>query len=55
MKALLWEIKNRAINLSRLQPMKQKKKHKLQVKIFNKKIEVELSINLFFIKQNKVI
>jgi len=32
-----------------------KKKHKLQVKIFNKKIKVELSINLFLIKQNKVI
>jgi hypothetical protein len=32
----------------------QKYKYKSQVKFFNRKIEAEPPINLFFIKQNKV-
>jgi hypothetical protein len=50
----LVNIKSLLCTINPAAGQKQKYKYKLQVKFFNGKNEAESSINLFFIKQNKV-
>jgi uncharacterized protein involved in tellurium resistance len=47
-------IKSLLCAINSVAGQKQKYKYESQVKFFNGKIEAESSINLFFIKQNKV-